>query len=222
MSQYAETPVPWGYIGQFLEEAKKKVESEIAAMPGAKLSGIEITLYPRRGTEGPTEEYNLTLGEVGERFVPDAQIVDAGEPKSSRLDNRKGTYTKTTSFDWLAVILALIAILRMIWLWLLQLLGIQKKDHSTQTPQDSPNLASDDNPIQIMLADIRDNLASQPEVQEFSVGVRALITASPTCASGTRCEWNWSRLGWYLRRYYPITTLTGGTTCGSSWTATRC
>jgi hypothetical protein len=214
MTQYLATQVPWGFLGPFLMNAQKTVEDALVAIPGAKLSGLEITLYPKRGAEAPTEEYNLTFGKIGERFVPDDQIIDAGEQQSFRLDSQKRTYVRNSFLNWL------ITILRMIWLWLLRMLGIRIKDDSTGDSQESQPPSTDD-PIQNKLFDIRDELASQPEVAGFAVGVRALITASPTCATGTRCEWNWRRLGWYLRRYYVITSATG-TSCGRSWTSTEC
>jgi hypothetical protein len=218
MSQYHEPQVPWGFVGPFLADAKKRVEAGLIATPGAKLSGIEITLYQKRGTEAPTEEYNLTLGKIGERFVPDSQIdeKDEDQQQSFRLDNRKGTFAQRSFLDWL------IAILRMIWIWLLRLLGIRKKDDSTEVPLDSSDSTSANDPVEKMLADIRTELAIRPELEGFAVGVRALIERSPACIIGLRCEWNWSRLGWYYRRYYEATTFLGGTTCSRSWTSTPC
>lgn len=215
MSQYPEAQLPWGLLGPFLVDAKKRVEEELAAIPGAKLSGIEITLYPRRGTEAPTEEFNLTLGEIGERFIPDNQI-DGGEQQSFRSDNRKGAFARRGFLNWL------IAIFQMIWFWLLRLLGLRKRDDSTEVHPDSYDSIGANDPAEKMLADLRIELAMRPELEGFAVGVRALIERSPACIIGLRCEWHWLRRGWYLCRYYEATTFLGGVTCRRSWTSTPC
>jgi hypothetical protein len=219
MSQNPGPIVPWGFLGLFLADAKKRVEDALVVVPGAKLSYLEITLYPG-GEEAPTEEYNLSSGEVGQRLVPDDQIVDDGEEESLEPVFQQERVSAKKAFRYQMRI-----ILRPIRLWLLRFLereetGSNKIDSDAQdTASQNVYQPSDaDALVRKKLFDIRNELAGKPEVDGFAVGVRALVTASPTGCSGYRCEYRLLVLGWRLRRYY--SKLDG--TCGKRWTGTVC
>ena len=73
-------------LGSFLADARRRLEAALDTIPGATLSYLEITLYPKEEEE-PREEYNLSCGEVGKRLFPDAQIPET--PDEEKYDGEE-------------------------------------------------------------------------------------------------------------------------------------
>lgn len=223
MSQYSQVQVPWELLNPCLADTKKRVEETLSKeAPGAKLLKVEITLYPKRGMEPPTEEYNLTLGNVVQELPPENRPQGGDQQQSFKVVKTSEAIASLSLWDLVR------EFWRRIWAKLLQLLHIQgtagSTGHSTNfpPPEELPNEHPKD-PVELVLFDIRSELAAQAELTGFAVGVRALVERSPACFVGTRCEWNWTKWGWYLRRYSAVTSFTGAvTSCSNSWTSTRC
>jgi len=71
--------------------------------------------------------------------------------------------------------------------------------------------------IQEYLVDFRNDLSDMPQVEGFSVGLRALVTTNPTECCGSCCEYKLFA-GWRIKEYY--TNAKGK--CRSRWTKTPC
>jgi hypothetical protein len=194
--------VPWEFLGSFLADAKRKIEDELASMPGSRLSYLEVKMFRKMEDETPPEEYNLTVGEAGMQLCPEAEIeeeevieqggqesdLETPPPPESPVDEQKDS-----------------------------------RGYSADVSQDSYDPTPAQKLVHRMLFTIRDELAGKPEVDGFSVGVRALVSTNPVECAGFVCEKKIIRLiplkiGWFLREYYPRAS----GRCGRRWTNIAC
>jgi hypothetical protein len=207
MYQNPDPSVPWEVLGPFLANAKQEIEDALSTIPNAKVPCIEIRLFPKNGLEAPVTEYNLLFGEIGRRLVPDDQIVDDDVQQVFRPAQNE------TFWNWL------IKILKMVWLWILRLFG-RKASREADSPK-LLDLSPAEEIADTKLLEKRNVLASNPELSQFAVGMRALVEASPASCCGYCCEFRiypLDKVGWWLRQYYR--KLDGS--CGKRWTSTRC
>jgi hypothetical protein len=207
MYQNPEPSVPWEVLGPFLADAKQQIEEALSTIPNAKVPCVEIRLFPKNGLEAPVTEYNLLFGEISARLVPDDQIVD---------DDVQQVFQPAQNETFWDL---LIKILRMIWSWILRLLNkeVRRKPDSQKLIDLSPA----EEIVDTKLLQLRSVLASDPNLSQFAVGMRALVEASPASCCGYCCEFRvlpLDKIGWWLRRYYR--RLDGS--CARSWTNTPC
>ncbi len=74
MYQKPENAVQWEFAGSFLAGTKKKIEEALIAMPGSRLSYLEVKMFRKVEDDSPLEEYNLSVGESGMQICPDDEI----------------------------------------------------------------------------------------------------------------------------------------------------
>ncbi len=209
MYQVSDPPivVPWGFLGGYLGETKKEIAAALAVIPEARLSYLEIILFPKREDEAPLEEYNLSSGEAGKGFCPDEEIEEA-----------ENEFADPTAAEG-AMGIAPQAFLQ----WIQGIFGSKQK-YSIRAPAAPSQEPYQSSPaqelVQEKLFDLRNELAGKPEVGGYAVGLRALVSTNSTQCVGYVCARKWTLTGykWYLKEYY----VRADGSCGSRWTRTRC
>jgi hypothetical protein len=194
MEQNTDVSVPWEYLGTFLNQSKKKIDTALADMPESRLSYLEVKLFRKLDEDVVLEEYNLSLGEDGKGLCSD--IESEGDAELPPMDDSGNVITEEQGpVD----------------------LGTSDSSQEAYLPTPAYKV------VQTLLYDIRNDLDASPEVKMFAVGVRAVVSTNPDECTGYCCERRRVsirpvRYKWFLREYY--VNFLGF--CRKRWTTSAC
>lgn len=203
MGSIDETAVPWEFLGLFLTNAQEEINAALKDMPESRLSYLEIKLYRKVEDDSPLEEYNLSVGEEGKQLcsdieeegsVPEPQLTEEGEAANEM---------PLTTQPFIE--------------------GAIPEMKIADIPQEVYKPTPAYELVRSMVYDIRDGLAGSPEVKDFAVGIRAMVSTNPDectgfCCARRRVSLIPLRYAWFLQEYY-INALG---LCRKRWTSSRC